>query len=225
MQMEKYVIIVAGGSGKRMGGEMPKQFLLVAGRPVLMHTVDAFARTSSEFKFILVLPEEHFTTWNSLVDEYNFTTPVTLVAGGKERFFSVKNALAHVPNGSLVAVHDGVRPFVSKETINEAFLVAAEKGSAVPVIDEVDSLRHVSGGASQAVNRSEYKRVQTPQVFQSTILKNAYNQEFSSLFTDDASVVESISEKITLTKGNVENIKLTTPHELLLAEALINGYK
>ena len=212
--MEKYVIIVAGGSGKRMGGEMPKQFLLVAGRPVLMHTVDAFARTSSEFKFILVLPEEHFTTWNSLVDEYNFTTPVTLVAGGKERFFSVKNALAHVPNGALVAVHDGVRPFVSKETINEAFLVAAEKGSAVPVIDEVDSLRHVSGGASQ-----------TPQVFQSTILKNAYNQEFSSLFTDDASVVESISEKITLTKGNVENIKLTTPHELLLAEALINGYK
>ena len=223
--MEKYVIIVAGGSGKRMGGEMPKQFLFVAGKPILMHTVEAFARADEGFKFILVLPEAHFSTWNSLVNEYNFTIPVTLVAGGAERFFSVKNALAHVPNGALVAVHDGVRPFASKETILEAFAVAAEKGSAVPVIDEVDSLRRVQKGESQAVNRSEYKRVQTPQVFQSTILKSAYNQEFSSLFTDDASVVESIGETITLTTGNVENIKITTPHELLLAEALINGYK
>ena len=137
----------------------------------------------------------------------------------------MKNALAHVPNAALVAVHDGVRPFASKETILEAFAVAAEKGSAVPVIDEVDSLRRVQKGESQAVNRSEYKRVQTPQVFQSTILQKAYNQEFSAFFTDDASVVESIGEAITLTTGNVENIKLTTPHELLLAEALINGYK
>ena len=220
--MEKYVIIVAGGSGKRMGGEMPKQFLLVAGKPILMHTVEAFARADEGFKFILVLPEAHFSTWHSLVNEYNFTIPVTLVAGGAERFFSVKNALAHVPNGALVAVHDGVRPFASKETILEAFDVAAEKGAAVPVIDEVDSLRRVQKGESQAVNRSEYKRVQTPQVFQSTILQEAYNQEFSSLFTDDASVVESIGETITLTTGNVENIKITTPHELLLAEALIN---
>ena len=223
--MEKYVIIVAGGSGKRMGGEMPKQFLLVAGKPILMHTVEAFARADEGFKFILVLPEAHFSTWHSLVNEYNFTIPVTLVAGGAERFFSVKNALVHVPNGALVAVHDGVRPFASKETILEAFDVAAEKGAAVPVIDEVDSLRRVQKGESQAVNRSEYKRVQTPQVFQSTILQEAYTQDFSSLFTDDASVVESIGETITLTTGNVENIKITTPHELLLAEALINGYK
>ena len=222
--MEKYVIIVAGGSGKRMGGEMPKQFLLVSGKPILMHTVESFARVSEDFKFILVLPEAHFSTWNALVDEYNFTIPVTLVSGGAERFFSVKNALAHVPEGALVAVHDGVRPFASVQTINEAFDVAAEKGAAVPVIDEVDSLRRVLNGASQAVNRSEYKRVQTPQVFQSTMLKNAYNQEFSSFFTDDASVVESIGHTITLTTGNVENIKITTPHELLLAEALINGY-
>lgn len=223
--MEKYVIIVAGGSGKRMGGEVPKQFLLVAGKPILMHTVEAFTRTSSDFKFILVLPEEHFSTWNSLCEQYNFSVPMQMVAGGKERFFSVKNALDYVPNDALVAVHDGVRPFVSKDTINEAFEIAEKKGSAVPVIDEVDSLRRVYNGASQAVNRAEYKRVQTPQVFQSTILKKAYNQEFSSFFTDDASVVESISEKITLTSGNVENIKLTTPHELLLAEALVNGYK
>ena len=223
--MEKYVIIVAGGSGKRMGGEMPKQFLLVAGKPILMHTVEAFARADEGFKFILVLPEAHFSTWHSLVNEYNFTIPVTLVPGGAERFFSVKNALVHVPNGALVAVHDGVRPFASKETILEAFAVAAEKGAAVPVIDEVDSLRRVQKGESQAVNRSEYKRVQTPQVFQSTILQKAYNQEFSAFFTDDASVVESIGETITLTTGNVENIKITTPHELLLAEALINGYK
>ncbi len=222
--MEKYVIIVAGGSGKRMGGEVPKQFLLVTGKPILMHTVEAFTRTSSDFKFILVLPEEHFSTWNSLCEQYNFSVPMQMVAGGKERFFSVKNALEYVPNGALVAVHDGVRPFVSKDTINEAFEVAEKNGSAVPVIDEVDSLRRVLDGASQAVNRAEYKRVQTPQVFQSTILKKAYNQEFSSFFTDDASVVESISEKITLTSGNVENIKLTTPHELLLAEALVNGY-
>ena len=223
--MEKYVIIVAGGSGKRMGGEMPKQFLLVAGKPILMHTVEAFARADEGFKFILVLPEAQFSTWNSLVAEYNFNIPVTLVAGGAERFFSVKNALDYVPNGALVAVHDGVRPFVSKDTINEAFEVAEKNGSAVPVIDEVDSLRRVLDGASQAVNRAEYKRVQTPQVFQSTILKKAYNQEFSFLFTDDASVVEGIGHAITLTTGNVENIKITTPHELLLAEALINGYK
>ena len=223
--MEKYVIIVAGGSGKRMGGEVPKQFLLVAGKPILMHTVETFTRTSSDFKFILVLPEEHFSTWNSLCEQYNFSVPMQMVAGGKERFFSVKNALDYVPNDALVAVHDGVRPFVSKDTINEAFEIAEKNGSAVPVIDEVDSLRRVSNGTSQAVNRAEYKRVQTPQVFQSTILKKAYNQEFSSFFTDDASVVESISEKITLTSGNVENIKLTTPHELLLAEALVNGYK
>ena len=222
--MEKYVIIVAGGSGKRMGGELPKQFLLVSGKPILMHTVESFARVSEDFKFILVLPEAHFSTWNALVEEYNFTIPVTLVSGGAERFFSVKNALAHVPESALVAVHDGVRPFASVQTINEAFAVAAEKGAAVPVIDEVDSLRRVLNGASQAVNRSEYKRVQTPQVFQSTILKNAYNQEFSCAFTDDASVVESIGHSITLTTGNVENIKITTPHELLLAEALINGY-
>ena len=222
--MEKYVIIVAGGSGKRMGGELPKQFLLVSGKPILMHTVESFARVSEDFKFILVLPEAYFSTWNALVEEYNFTIPVTLVSGGAERFFSVKNALAHVPEGALVAVHDGVRPFASKETINEAFTLASEKGAAVPVIDEVDSLRRVLSGASQAVNRSEYKRVQTPQVFQSTILKNAYNQEFSCVFTDDASVVESIGHSITLTTGNVENIKITTPHELLLAEALINGY-
>ena len=222
--MEKYVIIVAGGSGKRMGGEMPKQFLLVSGKPILMHTVEAFARACEGFKFILVLPEVHFSTWNALVEEYNFTIPVTLVSGGVERFFSVKNALAYVPEGALVAVHDGVRPFASVQTINDAFDVAAEKGAAVPVIDEVDSLRRVQGADSQAVNRSEYKRVQTPQVFSSTILKNAYNQEFSSFFTDDASVVESIGQAITLTTGNVENIKITTPHELLLAEALINGY-
>ena len=222
--MEKYVIIVAGGSGKRMGGELPKQFLLVAGKPILMHTVESFARVNEDFKFILVLPEAHFSTWNTLVEEYNFTIPVTLVSGGAERFFSVKNALANVPEGALVAVHDGVRPFASKETINEAFTLASEKGAAVPVIDEVDSLRRVLSGASQAVNRSEYKRVQTPQVFKSTILKNAYNQEFSCAFTDDASVVESIGHSITLTTGNVENIKITTPHELLLAEALINGY-
>ena len=222
--MEKYVIIVAGGSGKRMGGELPKQFLLVSGKPILMHTVESFARVSEDFKFILVLPEAHFSTWNALVEEYNFTIPVTLVSGGAERFFSVKNALAHVPEGALVAVHDGVRPFASKETINEAFTLASEKGAAVPVIDEVDSLRRVLSGASQAVNRAEYKRVQTPQVFKSTILKNAYNQEFSCAFTDDASVVESIGHSITLTTGNVENIKITTPHELLLAEALINGY-
>lgn len=223
--MEKYVIIVAGGSGKRMGGELPKQFLLVAGKPILMHTVEAFTRTSDDFKFILVLPEEHFTTWNELVEKYHFTTSVELVAGGKERFFSVKNALAHVPTGALVAVHDGVRPFVSKETILEAFEVAEKNGAAVPVIDEVDSLRRVAGTDSEAVNRSDYKRVQTPQVFQSSILIKAYNQEFSPFFTDDASVVESISEKIVLTNGNVENIKLTTPHELLLAAALIDGYK
>ena len=222
--MEKYVIIVAGGSGKRMGGEMPKQFLLVSGKPILMHTVESFARVGEDFKFILVLPEAHFSTWNALVEQYNFTIPVTLVSGGAERFFSVKNALDYVPEGALVAVHDGVRPFASVQTINEAFDVAAEKGAAVPVIDEVDSLRRVLNGASQAVNRSEYKRVQTPQVFQSTILKTAYNQEFSSFFTDDASVVESIGHAITLTTGNVENIKITTPHELLLAEALINGY-
>ena len=225
--MKKYLIVVAGGKGTRMGGEMPKQFQLLGDKPVIMQTLERLHAMDPGIQLILVLPAEHFELWKELCKQHSFAVPLLLAQGGTTRFHSVQNGLAQVDDidEALVGVHDGVRPFVSKETINEAFLVAAEKGSAVPVIDEVDSLRRVSDGTSQAVNRSDYKRVQTPQVFQSTILKNAYNQEFSSLFTDDASVVESISEKIALTKGNVENIKLTTPHELLLAEALINGYK
>jgi 2-C-methyl-D-erythritol 4-phosphate cytidylyltransferase len=220
--MKKYVIIVAGGSGKRMGTDVPKQFLVLAGKPVLMHTIDAFYKYDEQIQVLLVLPDAHRTYWQELCAQYAFNKPVTLVSGGKERFFSVKNAMQLVPNNTLVAVHDGVRPLVDAETIQKAFESAQAHGSGVPVVPETDSLRMVTQSINKSVDRSQYYRVQTPQVFQSSLIKEAYNQEYKTTFTDDASVYESLGYGITLTPGSSSNLKITTPVDLKWAAILLH---
>jgi 2-C-methyl-D-erythritol 4-phosphate cytidylyltransferase len=219
--MEKFVIIVAGGSGKRMQSVLPKQFLEVKGIPVIMHTISRFKEYSSDLHFIVVLPHEHFTTWHELITSHNFTINHTLVSGGKERFHSVKNALEHIPEGALVAIHDGVRPFVSIETIERCFSEAEENGNAIPCIPVYETIRKISGDNSVTEDRSAFRLIQTPQVFLSSLIKKGYRQTFDPAFTDDASVIESLGEKIFLVEGNRENIKITDPSDLILANAFI----
>lgn len=220
--MLRYAIIVAGGKGLRMGAQIPKQFLVVGGLPLLMHTIDAFIDYDSQIKIILVLPESQRTYWTDLCLRHNFSSPHIVVSGGDTRFQSVKNGLDMVEKGCLVAVHDGVRPFVSKDVIDRCFTLAEKMKAVIPVVSVVDSMRHfVEGGDSVAVSRNDYCLVQTPQVFCSTLLKEAYNQSYTDRFTDDASVVEAYGAKVYLTEGNRENIKITTPFDLKIASALL----
>lgn len=218
--MKKYIIIVAGGKGLRMGTEIPKQFIEVCGIPVLMRTISAFYNYDSSFDIILVLPIAQQDYWKNLCLKHKFNIPYRLADGGDTRYHSVKNGIALVEGEGLIGVHDGVRPFVSEEVIGRCYDEAAEVGAAVPVIDLVETVRHITSVGSETVPRNEYKLVQTPQVFRSNLLKHAYNQSYSSLFTDDASVVEALGEKISLVEGNRENIKLTTPFDLKMAELL-----
>lgn len=225
--MKKYVIIVAGGKGLRMGGEIPKQFLPIGGKPVLMRTVEAFYQAEAEIGIVLVLPHEQQDYWRELCRQYDFQLPYVLSDGGQTRFHSVQNGLRMIPDGeadALVAVHDGVRPFVSAQVIQTCFDEAARQGAVVPVLDMVDSVRRLSDdGGSKAVDRSRLKLVQTPQTFRADILKKAYSQDFTELFTDDASVVEASGVFVSLVQGNRENIKITTPFDLKIAEALLKG--
>ncbi|PIQ16560.1 MAG: 2-C-methyl-D-erythritol 4-phosphate cytidylyltransferase [Flavobacteriales bacterium CG18_big_fil_WC_8_21_14_2_50_32_9] len=219
--MRKYAIIVAGGKGERMGENIPKQFLELNGKPILMHTIEKFHSTFSDLKIILALPENQFDFWKELCYKYGFTNiPHEIVAGGTTRFHSVQNALALVDEDGIVAVHDGVRPLVSQDIIINCFKTAQQYGNAIPVVDVVDSLRHVTKTENKAVKRSCYKIVQTPQCFQTSLIKKAYQQEFVDAFTDDASVVEATGGKIHLVAGNKENIKITSPEDLVVAEAL-----
>lgn len=223
--MKKYVIIVAGGKGLRMGGEVPKQFLPIGGKPVLMRTVEVFYQTDAETGIVLVLPQEQQSYWKNLCCQYDFRIPYILADGGCTRFHSVRNGLQVIPDedsDSLIAVHDGVRPFVSPRVIQECFEAATRWGAVVPVLDMVDSVRQLSeDGSSMAVDRSCLKLVQTPQTFRADILKNAYRQEFTERFTDDASVVEASGVSVALVSGNRENIKITTPFDLKIAEVLL----
>ena len=222
--MHKYAIIVAGGKGERMGGSTPKQFLELAGKPILMHTLEKFKQTIPTIEIILALPENQIDFWEELFHKYEVPkVPHQIVKGGETRFHSVQNALKFIKKNSIVAVHDGVRPLVSTETIETCFSEAVEKGNAIPVIDVVESLRHVSkqDNANQAVARNCYKLVQTPQCFTSEIILKAYSQDYKPSFTDDASVVESLGKTINLVKGNLENIKITTPQDLIIAEAFM----
>ncbi len=222
MQKEKYIIIVAGGKGLRMGADIPKQFLPVGGLPVLMHTINVFHQTDPTILIILVLPEEHQSYWKELCQKYHFEIPHTIVSGGESRFCSVKNALSLIPLNVIVGVHDGVRPFVSPKVIRNCFEEAFKLGAVVPVISPVESLRKKEGKATIAVDRSDYFSVQTPQVFRSEILLKAYEQEYKDFFTDDASVVESSGSKISLVEGNPENIKVTTPFDIKVAKAILD---
>lgn len=220
--MKKQLIIVAGGKGLRMGGEVPKQFLPVNGKPVLMLTIETFHRFDPEMKIILVLPKEQQAYWNDLCTEYQFRIPYLLADGGDTRFHSVKNGLALADDDGLIGVHDGVRPFVSQEVIARCFDAASINKAAIPVIDVVETIRKINDEQSETVDRNNYKLVQTPQVFTTSLLKMAYGQEFTSLFTDDASVVEAMGVKVALVEGNRENIKITTPFDMIIAKALAN---
>ncbi|MFT5819047.1 MAG: 2-C-methyl-D-erythritol 4-phosphate cytidylyltransferase [Crocinitomix sp.] len=216
------VIISAGGIGKRMGASIPKQFLKLNNRPVLFHTIEKFRQFDPEIQIIVVLPGNQIDYWKALCDKNNFVIEHALVKGGKERFFSVKNGLA-LAKGEVIGVHDAVRPLVAADVIANCFAVAEEKGAAIPVFHISQSLRKVDANGSIAVNRDNYKLVQTPQCFQSEILKAAYALEFSDEFTDDASVVEKNGATIHLIEGNEANIKITRPIDLWIAERLISG--
>lgn len=218
--MKKYIIIVAGGKGLRMGGDIPKQFLPVCGKPVLMRTLEAFHAYDASMRLILVLPVSQQAYWKQLCEEYQFELVHEIANGGETRFHSVKNGLALVEEDGLVGVHDGVRPFVSQEVITRCYEEAASLKAVIPVIGVVETVRHLTEEGSETVPRDQYKLVQTPQVFDVTLLHRAYQQEYTDLFTDDASVVEALGEKVYLVEGNRENIKLTTPFDLKLAELL-----
>lgn len=219
--MKHTALIVAGGKGLRMGSELPKQFLPIGGKPVLMHTLEAFHRFDSAIDLILVLPEEQQGYWKQLCEKHRFTIRHLIVNGGETRFHSVKNGLALVSGGGLVGVHDGVRPFVSQEVIRRCYDRAATEKAVIPVVDVVETVRQVTESGSRTVNRDDYKLVQTPQVFDSDLLRRAYAQDFMPFFTDDASVVEAMGVPVYLVEGNRENIKLTTPFDLKIATALL----
>lgn len=218
--MKKHIIIVAGGKGLRMGGDIPKQFLPVCGMPVLMRTLEAFHAYEPDIHIILVLPGSQQSYWKELCETYRFELPHDIANGGDTRFHSVMNGLALVEGEGLVGVHDGVRPFVSQEVIARCYEGAAVNKAVIPVIDVVETVRHLTDEGSETVPRDQYKLVQTPQVFDVDLLRRAYQQEYTDLFTDDASVVEALGEKVYLVSGNRENIKLTTPFDLKLAELL-----
>ena len=237
-----YIIIVAGGKGLRMGSDVPKQFLPVGGLPVLMHTIKRFREYSQEMQIILVLPEAQQDYWHSLCKEYAFDVEYMLANGGETRFHSVKNGLDMIPDDAegVIGVHDGVRPFPALEVIERCYETAKETEAVIPVIPVVETLRHVvnvncdsvavnnvavNGVAisSITVPRNDYRLVQTPQTFTVSLLKKAYQQPYNDNFTDDASVVEAMGKSITLVEGNRENIKITTPFDLTVAEALFNA--
>lgn len=219
--MNKHVIIVAGGKGLRMGGDIPKQFLPVGGKPVLMRTIEAFYSFDPSIHIILVLPVSQQAYWKELCETYRFTLSHEIADGGETRFHSVKNGLARISGDGLVGVHDGVRPFVSPEVIATCYAEAAIYRAVIPVIDVVETVRHLTGERSETVPRNQYKLVQTPQVFEVCLLKTAYNQAYTDAFTDDASVVEATGQEVYLVPGNRENIKLTTPFDLKIAEVLL----
>lgn len=220
-----HTIIVAGGKGLRMGGDIPKQFIPVSGMPVLMHTIRRFREYDPQMHIVLVLPKDHQDYWRQLCSEYSFTDKHDIADGGSTRFYSSQNgimALAEAPDSDIVAIHDGVRPLVSVETIGRCFTAAAESGAAIPVLPVIDTLRYVGHADENSVNtepghnvlRSDYRVVQTPQTFRLALLRRAFTQPFSERFTDDASVVEALGEKVTMVDGNRENIKITTPYDL-----------
>ena len=224
-----YIIIVAGGKGLRMGGDIPKQFLPIGGRPVLMRTLERFREYSPTLQIILVLPQDQQDYWLQLCKEYDFKIDYQMTNGGETRFHSVQHGLALIPDDAegVVGVHDGVRPFPSIEVIRNCYETAREKKAVIPVIPVVETVRKLASidtiGTipSHTVPRNDYRLVQTPQTFDIQLLKAANRQPYNDNFTDDASVVEAFGQEITLVEGNRENIKITTPYDMIVAEALI----
>ena len=223
-----YVIIVAGGKGLRMGSDIPKQFLPIGGKPVLMRTLERFREYSEDLQIILVLPKAQQAYWQKLCHEYNFNVEYLLADGGETRFHSVQHGLALIPDDAegVVGVHDGVRPFPSIEVIHRCYETTHKAKAVIPVIPIVETVRELTGTSpvsSITVPRDKYRLVQTPQTFDIQLLKAANRQPYNDGFTDDASVVESYGHAITLVEGNRENIKITTPYDITVAEAIINS--
>lgn len=223
LKSHNYAIIVGGGSGTRMQAALPKQFLLLSGRPVLMHTIAAFYHSGTKPQIIIVLPADYHSYWQQLCLDYNFSIPHRLVAGGQTRFHSVKNGLDTIADEpeALVAVHDAVRPLITKQVIDASYSHAEKHGNAIVAIKSRDSVRQLSGGASAGLLRDEIYLVQTPQTFQITQLKKAYLQPYSDKFTDDAAVVEQTGVPIHLVEGSYQNIKITFPEDIAVAELLM----
>ncbi len=223
MSTKIYIILVAGGKGVRMDSKTPKQFQLVLGRPLVMHTFDAFSAFYDRAEFLLVLPELEIGKWKHLCVDYDFSVPHQIVEGGPTRYHSVKNALNFVEDKSLVFIHDAVRPLVNNETITTCLQVARLHGTAIPVASVTDSLRRMENGISEAVDREKYRLVQTPQVFRSEIIKKAYLQSYRADFSDDASVVESGGVSLYIVEGNADNIKVTRPGDTGYVEAVLSA--
>lgn len=217
-------LIVAGGKGTRIKSALPKQFIELHGKPILLHTLEAFIRYSPTIPIVLVLPEDDFEIWNSICKKFNFTYPIVLQKGGETRFQSVKNGLQKIEEG-LVAIHDGVRPLVSEDTIGASFRLAAIHKCAIAAVRLKESIRMTDQDNTKAVDRSRFRLIQTPQTFQVDLIKKAYEQKEDNSFTDDASVAERAGNIISLFEGSYENIKITTQEDLVVAEALMGKRK
>ncbi len=221
-QTKRSALIVAGGIGNRMQSPIPKQFLELNKKPILFHTLEKFYQFDEKIQLVLVLPDHQMNYWEKLCKEYKFKVKHTLVAGGETRFDSVSNGLQHIPDDHFVAIHDGVRPLVSMQVINRCFRVASKSGSAIPVITVNESLRQVDDESSNIIDRDQIRIVQTPQTFKADLIKSAYKLDNCPEFTDDASVYEANGGHVKLVSGNRENIKITQPLDLKIAEALIS---
>jgi 2-C-methyl-D-erythritol 4-phosphate cytidylyltransferase len=220
----KFAVIVAGGSGTRMGTETPKQFLLLQEKPLLMHTLQRFSDYPEKIEIILVLPEYQFPFWKKLCADHHFTIPHKIVAGGQTRFESVNNGLKEISTEGLVAIHDGVRPFVTKKIIQNTFESAEKYGNGVASIALKDSIRSIKKDLSHAEDRNAFRLIQTPQTFKISEIKKAFQKVKNKDFSDDASVLETAGGKIILTEGSYENIKITTPEDMIIAEAIAKKF-
>lgn len=223
MSLKEYAIVVAGGKGTRMKASLPKQFMELKGLPVLMHTLDAFYRYSEDITVILVLPQDEFETWERLCKQYSFNRKVILQRGGDSRFQSVRNGLKCITGEGLVAIHDGVRPLVSKDIIGASFRLAAVHQSAVAAVRLKESIRMTDQDKTRAMDRSKFRLIQTPQTFLVSLIQQAYEIKEVESLTDDASVAEMAGHTISLFEGSYENLKITTPEDLVIAEALLNA--
>lgn len=221
--MDRSSIIVAGGAGKRLGGPVPKQFQTVKGKPLLMWTIEAFHAYDAGIPLIVVLPKEHFDIWKALCMGHRFFIDHQVVAGGAERFHSVKAGLDKVEGDGLVAVHDGVRPVVSAALIERCFEAAHHKGAAIPVVPVVPSIREITSDGSKALDRSKLRAVQTPQCFHTNLLRKAFEQPYDAAFTDEAALVERLGVKVELVEGDERNIKVTSATDIAVAEVLLHS--
>ncbi|HCL06929.1 MAG TPA: 2-C-methyl-D-erythritol 4-phosphate cytidylyltransferase [Chitinophagaceae bacterium] len=221
--MQKIAVIVAGGTGQRMGAAIPKQFLLLNGKPLLYHTIQRFLETWSDLEIILVLPEEHFTTGNDIITDLQASARVKITRGGDSRFQSVKNGLALIKEQAVVFVHDGVRCLVSSDLIKRCYQQALEKGSAIPAIAATDSIRIINKDHHEIIDRNLVRIIQTPQTFLSEIIIPAFDQPYEERFTDEATVVEASGKEVFLVEGAYTNIKITRPADLLIAEQIMQS--